>query len=120
VTTDDNGEWHDDAPYGVRNLPFHRDHGEHQSDHASEDDERANEGNSEAHEDLRHFKEEVGSFHFLLGGTPSDVIGDQVCEDSLTEMNRQATEEDEATPLSAADETTRNLLTRMESKRRSQ
>ena len=84
-------------------MPFHREHGEHHSDHAPEDEDRANEGNSEAHQDLRHFKEEVGPLHFLLGGTPSDVVGNQVRENGLAEMNRQAAEEDEAVRLSATD-----------------
>jgi hypothetical protein len=105
MTADDDGEWDDDAPYCVRDLPFQGDHREHHSDHTPKDDERANQGDSEATEDLRYFEEEVGSFHFLLGGTPSNVVRDQMCEDSLAEMNRQATEEDEATNSSAADET---------------
>ena len=83
MAADDDGEGHNDAPHGIRDLPLHGDHGKRQDDHASSDEERAHECYSEARENLGNLQEEIGPFDFFLGGTPLDVVRDQMGENSL-------------------------------------
>lgn len=47
-------------------------------------------------EDLRNLLEEIRPLDFLICGTPGNVVGEHVREDSLAQWNGQATEEEEA------------------------
>ena len=65
-------------------------------DHTRNQDSAKSEDKPEALEDLWHFLEEIRAFDFLLGGAPSDVVGNAVGNEGLGEVDGETAEEEEA------------------------
>ncbi|CAG8618980.1 2119_t:CDS:2, partial [Acaulospora colombiana] len=97
VRHDRDRQWDNDRPVIVRDLPVHGYGRSGEYNHGGNGRDREEERDAETSEDLGHFEEKVGSFDFLLGRSPLDIVREQVGEDGLAKMDRQATKEDEAT-----------------------
>jgi hypothetical protein len=86
----------DNGPIDPGDLPSRgykvgREHNDHH-EHEKADDERQ----PETAQDARDLDEEVGPFDLFLRRAPRDVVREEVREDRLGQMNRQAAEEKEA------------------------
>ena len=96
MTPSYDSQWEDDGPGFTGNLPTSRyetgRENDNHSDHKEADDERQ----PEAAQDSRDLDEEVGLLNLLLGRAPRDVVREEVREDSLGQVDRQAAEEEEA------------------------
>ena len=96
MTPSYDGQWEDDSPGITGNLPSSRyetgRENDHYCDHKEADDERQ----PESAQDSRDLDEEVGLLNLLLCRAPRDVVRKEVREDSLGQVDRQATEEEEA------------------------
>lgn len=77
-------------------APPNRGEGCREDDDAHDADERDAEGDAEAAEDLGDLKEEVGALDFLLGGSPLDVVAEEVGEEGFAQVNGETAEEEEA------------------------
>ena len=92
----DDREREDDRPIDARDLPSRRkkvgrEHND-QHKHETADDE----GQPKPAQDARDLDEEVGPFDLFLRRAPRDVVREEVREEGLGQVNRQATEEKEA------------------------
>ena len=76
------------------------DHVRREDDHAGGDNDTCDEGDPETLDDLGNLEPKVGALDFLLCCSPRDVVREQVGEQSLREMDAEATEEEEATRVS--------------------
>jgi hypothetical protein len=65
---------------------------DHHHDYEEADDERQ----PETVQDFRDLIEEVGLLDLFLCRAPRDVVREEVCEQSLRQVDRQATEKEEA------------------------
>lgn len=96
MTPSHDSQWEDDSPGHAGNLPSSRyetgREDNYHCDHKEADDERQ----PEAAQDSRNLDEEVGLLDLLLGRAPRYVVREEVREDSLGQVDRQATEEEEA------------------------
>jgi hypothetical protein len=86
----------DDGPIDAGDLPpcgnkVCRQHND-QDEHETADDERQ----PETRQDARDLDEEVGPFDLFLRRAPRDVVREEVREERLGQVNRQAAKEKEA------------------------
>ena len=96
MTPSDDSKREDNGPVEARNLPpwgqkVGREHNDHR-EHEKADDERQ----PETAQDAWDLDEEVRPFDLFLRRAPRDVIREEVGEESLGQVNRQAAEEKEA------------------------
>lgn len=68
----------DNSPVKARDPPIDGNCRGGENYHSSEGDEAHDESNAETLPYPRNLDEEVGSLNFLFGGTPSDVVREQV------------------------------------------
>ena len=92
----DDGKRKDNRPVDARDLPpcgyeVGREHDDHH-EHEKADNERQ----PETAQDARDLNEEVRPFDLFLRRAPRDVVREEVREERLGQMNRQAAEEKEA------------------------
>jgi hypothetical protein len=96
----DDSKREDNGPIDAGDLPprGHKVGREHNDNHEHEnaDDERQ----PETAQDARDLDEEVGPFDLFLRRAPRDVVREEVREERLGQVNRQAAEEKEAGGLS--------------------
>ena len=86
----------DNGPIDAGDLPprgykVGREYDDHH-EHEKADDERQ----PETAQDARDLDEEVGSFNLFLRRAPRDVVREEMREERLGQVNRQAAEEKEA------------------------
>ena len=89
-------ERNDDSPVPAEDAPANWDELCGKNNHGDARNERDDERDTETGDDLRHLLPEVGALDFLFRRTPRDVVGEQVSEKGLREMDAQAAEEEEA------------------------
>jgi len=96
MATCDEREREDDCP-GVWGYPICQwDKGGGKNANHHEHDEAEGESKPESTQDFGDFFEEIGLFDFLLRRTPRDVIREEVGEQGLGQVNRNATKEEKA------------------------
>lgn len=83
-------------PVSLTHLPFWRNQRGRKHDHGKGNNEGNQKGEPEAFENSGNLDEKVGSLNFLLGCTPRNVEGEQVCKKSHREMDAEAAKEEDA------------------------
>ena len=89
-------QWEDDSPGYTGNLPSSRYETGRENDHHCDQNEADDERQPETAQDSRDLDEKVGLLNLLLGRAPRDVVREEVREESLGQMDRYATKEEEA------------------------
>jgi hypothetical protein len=90
-------EGEDQSPIaGDVEAPAERHNRQAKHDDRDDGEERDEEGDAEALEDTRDLNEEVRALDLLLGGTPLDVVANEIGDECLREMDRKTAEEEEA------------------------
>ena len=89
-------EGEDKRPRTLLDSPFGRHQASGEDDDGNHTQSRDHKRKPEAFEDLGDFHPEIRTLDFLLGRTPGDIVREKVGENSLGDVNGQATEEDEA------------------------
>jgi hypothetical protein len=97
MARDTQREREDDGPVARRNTPVHRHRVERERDHGAHGKHTQHQRDAEPAEDLRDLEEEVRALDLLLGGTPLDVVAEQMRKEGLGQVDRQPAEEEEAT-----------------------
>jgi len=89
-------ERENDGPVDARDLPPQRYEAGREDDHHRKHEEADEEREPETAQDSRDLDEKVGPLDLLFGRAPCDVKREEVREESLGQVNGQATEEEEA------------------------
>ena len=99
MTPNSDRQREDDGPVDTRDAPADRDEVRSEDGHADGGDDGDDERKPEPPNDLGDLEPEVGTFDFLLGRAPGDVVREQMGKESLREMNAEATKEKEAVEI---------------------
>lgn len=87
MTPHRNRQRKDDRPIRARDPPPNRYRSRRKHHHPRAHHDTRNECDPEAFDDFGDFEPKVGSFDFFFGCTPDDVVGEEVGEKGLGEVD---------------------------------
>ena len=96
MTPNRNSQRKNNRPIRPRDPPPNRYHPRRKHHHPRTHHNTRYERDPEPLDNLGHFEPKVGSFDFFFRGAPGDVVGEEVGEEGLGEVDTEAAEEEEA------------------------